>query len=91
MIHPQVHLGGTAKQDLVDQWGDAYTALSRAVAVLQTAGPHSRDYFLSGQYDYDGIEAFRLASNEHADRVSKLASVMADLNELREHIMFPDH
>lgn len=83
MIYPTIHLNGTAKEDLVERWNDAYTAVVEAIGRLQESGPNGRDYYPQGP------AAFTQAQAEHLERLHKLQSVRADLDELREHVMFP--
>ena len=80
MIHPAIHLNGTAKQDLLEQWSDASEALVNAIVKLNAAGPNGRDYYPQGS------DAFEQALNEHIERVTKLRDVRKELQELMEHV-----
>ena len=80
MIHPTIHLNGTHRIDLIDNWNDAYNALATAIRALQACAPHARDY--AGFHV--GPDAFQTAVREHRIRIEKLERVMLDLDELRE-------
>src|SRR5262245_4361012 len=69
LIVPVVHLGGTDKQDLVDQLIEADNALRKALQALSAAAPHARDY--AHQCIYAG-EQYRRARGQHDARYAKL-------------------
>jgi hypothetical protein len=48
MIYPTVHLNGTSKKDLIEQWEKAHDKLAEALQLLKDATPHGRDYYLQG-------------------------------------------
>jgi hypothetical protein len=83
MTFPTVHLNGTSKKELLDQWRIAYLALHDARNALQLASPHGRDYYPQGP------EVICAAQAEHRDRLAKIEAVMEELDELSLRIAFP--
>jgi hypothetical protein len=84
MIHPTVHLNGTSKKELLNQWRAIYLALATARDTLRESGPNGRDYYPQGP------DAIRTAETEHCERLAKIESVMEDLDELSLRVAFPD-
>jgi len=80
VITPTVHLGGTARQSLLDQFMEAGHALSLALSKMQDACPNGRDYYLRG------LPAFEAAVQEHESRVARVQSVMAEYGALCESV-----
>jgi hypothetical protein len=80
MIFPTLHLNGTSKGALLDQYCDAAHAVDAAVTSLCENGPNGRDYYPQGQ------PAFFQAQAEHDARVKKLRQVRKELNEIAEYI-----
>ncbi|NBT35917.1 MAG: hypothetical protein EBT03_10355 [Betaproteobacteria bacterium] len=80
MRHPTIHLNGTAAEVLYNLHCEAYDALRRALSALEAASPNGRDFYPQGSH------AIGEAMNEHGARVSRLLSVMRELDELRESI-----
>ena len=86
MIIPTIHLNGTPKKMLLEQWEEAYNALLNAQRRLAEAAPHGRDYY---PQDFHGAlvgEALYIAQDEHRARMLKIESVMDDLVALCEAI-----
>lgn len=77
---PTVHLNGTSKQALVDQYQDSAVALAEAIRVISTNGPNGRDYYLQGP------DAIKRADQEHEARLRRLREVLADLERMVETI-----
>jgi hypothetical protein len=77
---PALHLNGTDGETLFRQHADAAAALRAAITALQAAAPHGRDYYPQG--DTVLIEAGR----EHRDRIARIRSVLAEVEELCEHV-----
>lgn len=73
---PTIHSNGTSRDELLRQMCDATDALHRAIEVLASAGPNGRDYYPQGP------DAIKRATAEHQDRLSRLQSVQAELQEL---------
>jgi len=77
---PTLHLNGTSRERLADDYGTARTALRNALAAIEDAAPNARDYYPQGN------GAFTQAQAEHASRVARLASVLSELGELQLHV-----
>ena len=78
MQHQTIHLNGTSKERLLEQWSNAYDALRVALEKLAEAGPNGRDYYPQG------LEALYKAQDEHHNRMQKVLDVMKDLQTLCE-------
>jgi hypothetical protein len=83
MIYPTIHLNGTSKESLIEQWSVAYIALHDACRTLQDAGPHGRDYYPQGP------EAIFIAVKEHRENLAKIEAVMEYLDALALRATFP--
>jgi len=70
---PTVHLNGTGRQNLIDQYADAYQALNDALQVLALSHPNARDYYVQGP------DAFPRAADEHDDRMQRFTTVRDEL------------
>lgn len=79
MIKPTVHLNGTSADDLVEGYCKAQRAICKALITMGDICPHGRDYYPQGDQAYDQARA------EHSDRVTRLQSVVAELEQLAEH------
>jgi len=75
---PTVHLNGTSKEQLLADYGAAVTKLRTAIDAVANAWPHPRDYYTQGGNTID------LAIHQHQDRLKRLRSVLAELDEIRE-------
>lgn len=73
---PTVHLNGTSRAALQEQFADAADALRLAVRALGDAAQNGRDYYLQGG------GAFAQADEEHRDRLRRLESVMDEMTIL---------
>lgn len=82
MQTPTIHLNGTSKEALLEQWEEAYNALRIAIEKLAAAAPNGRDYYPQGP------DAFAKATEEHRERLRKLTTVHAELQELAETVAF---
>jgi hypothetical protein len=80
MMKPTVHLNGTSKASLAQQYENAAATLQAAIKALYEAAPNARDYYVQGP------DAFNVAAREHAARAQTLAAVLADLQALWEHV-----
>jgi hypothetical protein len=80
VITPTVHLGGTARQSLLDQFMEAGHALSLALSKMQAAFPNGRDYYPQGP------GAVTLAMQDHASRVARVQSVVDEYGALCEAV-----
>ena len=80
MIFPTIHLNGTSKQQLLDDYCDVSHALNAAIEKMIENGPNGRDYYPAGD------QAFPQAIKEHYDRIEKLHAVKAEIDQIAEHI-----
>lgn len=80
MMFPTIHLNGSSPKDLFENACEALGALRKAISAVEATGPNGRDYYPQG----DG--AIKTAVCEHASRIERLRSVIAELEELAEHI-----
>jgi hypothetical protein len=78
MIFPTVHLNGTSRNDLLEQYREMLQAVSSAIRIMNANGPNGRDYYPQGP------DAITRATEEHHARTKKLIEVQAELNELCE-------
>jgi hypothetical protein len=80
LLTPTVHLNGTSREELLDQLGNALTALHVATLVLGKAAPNGRDYYPQGEKVIYG------ALYQHKLRLQKLQEVIAELEAIGEQI-----
>jgi hypothetical protein len=71
MRHPVIHLNGTSREALMEQYLDARNAVEDAIVALVKAGPNPRDYPVAG--------TFGEAAIEHSARVNALRVVSKQL------------
>jgi hypothetical protein len=77
---PTIHINGSSPKDLFENACEALGALRKAIQAVEETSPNGRDYYPQG----DG--AIKTAVCEHASRIERLRSVIAELEELAEHI-----
>lgn len=77
---PLVHLNGTSKQSLLDQYENAIKALEDAKEVLLKSAPNGRDYYPLEE------GAYGIAFNQHVTRIGKIDSVINELASIVEEI-----
>ena len=79
---PLVHLGGTGRIGLREQYEAQRLAVFTALETLCQNRPHGRDYY--------PLEAgaYEKARKDHEDRINALRSVLRDFEELVEHTYF---
>jgi len=88
MMKPTIHLNGTSREALHEQYLNAWHALREAQRMLDLSHPHGRDYYVQnkeGEGPYG--EPFYLAEKEHRARVHALVKVEQELEELALHTM----
>lgn len=68
---PTVHLNGTAREDLIEQYATALHAIREARRVLESAGPHQRDYPIPVKW--------QLALSQHVHRYLQLSEIENEL------------
>ncbi len=79
-VAPMIHTNGTSKKELVGKLETAVAALYSAIEGLQGTAPHARDYYLQSS------DAYGMAKREHDDRMDRLTSVRAELQEIWEQL-----
>lgn len=77
---PRIHLNGTSRESLEEQYEKALQVLGLAIDALGETSPNARDY-----YPIDS-GAFSRARGEHASRVRRLREVQGELYWLRESL-----
>lgn len=80
MMFPTIHLNGSSPKELFENACEALGALRKAIAAVEGTSPNGRDYYPQG----DG--AIKTAVCEHASRIERLYSVLAELEDFAEHI-----
>lgn len=76
MMIPSVHLNGTSKQELLDGYVNAATALRHALVVVRATAPNGRDYYPQG------AESIRQAEREYSARIEKIDLIVDELMAL---------
>jgi hypothetical protein len=71
-----VHLKGTSKESLIEQYAEAYNAVGAAQEALQKASPNGRNYYPLP------AGSFEKARNEYIEQAKKLAEVRTFLESL---------
>ncbi len=77
---PCIHLNGTSRQSLFDQYDTAWNAVDKALDALGAIEVHDRDYYPLGS------EAISTAHKEHRARIKALATVKEELFQILDHI-----
>lgn len=75
---PTIHMNGTSKNALLEQYCDAITALHDAGRKLAAAAPNGRDYYVQGG------DAIRRAMDQHDARMRKLREIINELEKIAE-------
>jgi len=78
MKYPTVHLGGTSKNMLLKGYEDCCSAIRVAITILSDQAPHGRDYTQQNDFIW--------AQEEHIYRISRLHTILDELNRLCHHI-----
>jgi len=76
MKTPTIHINGTSRQDLVEQYVNARSALHEAIRAMQATAPNGRDYYPQG------LQAIHEASSEHQERLYKLEVMAGEMFDL---------
>ena len=79
MMLPSIHMNGTSRENLLEGYCDAITAIDYAMDAIRQAGPNGRDYYPQGP------NAMAQAGDEHLIRLQKLTKIREELNTLAEH------
>jgi hypothetical protein len=77
---PTVHLNGTSRDSLLDDYMAAMDAIRLAMKALQSAAPHPRDYYVQSNM------SAHLARDEHFTRLARLRETLDELNTIAEHV-----
>ncbi len=78
LIVPTVHMNGTSKRDLLEQYVDAMQAIQEAIEALPH--PHGRDYYVVSESELMEALLQRKAWQE------KLSSIYNDLEQIAEKL-----
>lgn len=79
LLKPSIHVNGTSVTELMSAYEKAGDALQEAIRCLQDCAPNGRDYYPQG------AGALLPAINQHQARVSRLHSVLEELEILYQH------
>jgi hypothetical protein len=80
-VFPTVHMNGTSKRALIEDYAASARALHHAINLMAAAAPNGRDYYPQG------AEAIRVAMREHQERIIKLQNIVRELEKIGEHIV----
>lgn len=80
MRKPSIHLNGTSKQELLDQYTESAGAVWQAIKTLADNCPNARDYYVQSN------DAIKQAIEEHINRLKRLESVHKELMELADYV-----
>jgi len=78
---PVVHLNGSGRSALMEQYHRAYMAIQEAIASLQDSMPHGRDYYPLGP------DAHHQAYMEQQARIQALRAVQDEIDVIYESLM----
>jgi len=84
MKTPTIHLNGSGRTILSEQYERADLAINDAINALFDARPNGRDYYTQGN------EAYDVALSEHTARVRALVGVRTDISAIRLAIVDAD-
>lgn len=70
---PTIHLNGTSRESLLQEYEAAFHAVHAAYEKVQALTVHGRDYYVQG------TTAFPLAQAEHQHRLEQLSTIMHEL------------
>lgn len=82
---PTLNLNGTSYDDLVEQHEDVIAALNNALAKIETAEPHGRDFLQSGHRNR--AEIFEIALREHSARYTTIRGIRDEYAKGLQHIV----
>ena len=84
MMKPTIHLNGSSRARLVEDYKAASTSLRGAMDLLALTGPNGRDYYPQGD------DAIKEATAEHVDRLRRLAAIKGEIDEILKHLRAPN-
>jgi hypothetical protein len=79
-MKPTVHLNGTAREELFEQYLSAGHALQDALAAMAKASPNGRDYYPSGP------DALRVARNRWEVLMGHVRDAYQECQATAEHV-----
>jgi hypothetical protein len=77
---PTIHLNGTSKEVLLEDYCNAIHALHEAGSALAKAYPNARDYYPQGN------GAINAAMDQHDDRMNRLRGIIKELEVIAEAV-----
>lgn len=77
---PTIHLEGTSKTSLADQYAKAADAVRAAIEAVHDAAPNGRDYYPQGE------QAIGIALDAHRSRLDRLDAVLSQIEAIQIHI-----
>jgi len=83
MKFPTIHLNGTGRNALIEQYRASLHAVNEAIEVLRQNGPHGRDYYTQEE------DTFGWAVNEHMDRIAAMVKVKDELVQILNVLRSP--
>lgn len=90
IIVPVLHLNGTAPRDLWKQYDEIRSRLHDVKYVMERdSAPHPRDYYVQDTPDREGGSWMRVM-DEHADRISRINSVLSEVEAIMEDLVRQD-
>lgn len=82
---PIININGTARSELLEQHLNVKRHLSHAIAALQDACPHGRDYQTLAPDC--ASRALYVALDEHSNRLLQLRQVLVEIETIAEHVV----
>lgn len=79
MMLPVIHANGTSREDLIEAYVEALTAIDYTLDAIKYTVPNDRDYYPRGP------DAARTAWREHIERVKRLQEIKNELHILAEY------
>jgi hypothetical protein len=80
MIYPTIHLNGTSKKQLLEEYSDACAALHKAIFKMERLTVHDRDYYPQGP------EIGERARKEMRERIKAVLAIRLSLMAIMSHI-----
>ena len=84
-MKPIIHLNGTSKDDLLQQYLDAGHALKAALTAMSMAAPNGRDYYPAGYYP-GGSDTYATARSTWDAHLAHVREALAECQETAEYI-----
>ena len=77
---PHINLNGSSKNDLLEQYQQAYLAACKSIDMLRLCAPHGRDY------QSLPVEAYETARAQHRLRMESAHKIANDILDIVEQI-----